>query len=194
MIYSQTQLTQLHNNSFDQSLQFDELNISDSKAAINQSNDFILKVEQQASERLLDTYNAVFGACVVLFGLKYAFKTIPRFDASPYQRARQRLADFIMTEYSSGQPDIKRIVKYYNIICNQLAAVFETELSRVINEATRQAAKQRGFKFYTLDNILDKRTSSFCQAIDRTKRYSIDDVESMPPFHYRCRTTIKPIF
>ncbi len=46
---------------------------------------------------------------------------------------------------------------------------------------------------YAIIATLDKRTSSYCRAIDGTKIYFTDEKQLKPPFHANCRTTTKPL-
>ncbi len=83
----------------------------------------------------------------------------------------------------------------HNITYNQSKALVVTAITSVHNQADHavyQANKQalRGWQYVA---VLDSRTTSLCASLDG-KIFDVDDVASMPPRHFNCRSTTIPVF
>ena len=87
---------------------------------------------------------------------------------------------------------IELVKKQFGISVNQAKALINTESTRLVSEASYNAAVNSNVKEYTYRAILDTRTSDICRSMNGM-RFKITEYEigvTAPPLHAHCRSYI----
>jgi len=91
----------------------------------------------------------------------------------------------------STSKTIKELRKSKSLDKNSIDAINKTAAMSAYNERRMDTMKQDDIQQVIVTAVLDNRTTKFCRDLDG-KIYDIDEAP-MPPYHYRCRTSLLPV-
>lgn len=89
---------------------------------------------------------------------------------------------------------VQRVADSMEIAERQARTLVQTAITHVEVSAAAQTHQDSGLASgYTLDVTFDHRTSPICRKWDSSRVYQFDDPKApRPPFHFNCRTKIRP--
>lgn len=89
---------------------------------------------------------------------------------------------------------IQELQKVFTVALENSKRVAETETNHVINTVFLDYYRESGIEEYTYSAILDKRTSTICEALDGESFLVVEATtgENFPPMHPRCRSFTYP--